>query len=391
MKLQLKNTPEQVELIRALGSKNPLKAREASEAFAAFLGPVIQQVILQAGTANLVFTDAPFNEDDSPSFPLDLYYNEGVGNITVWSQNLAGGLPTSMVSGVQELKISTYRLDTAVAWLKKYARRSRLDIVSKALERMAQEVLVKQERNAWAVVLKALAEAATSSTKHIIGSNTVGVFQLHDLNRMMTLNKRLNESFAGGTPDAAYSRGMTDLFVSPEIMEQVRAFAYQPMNTQGPNGLAASAANGVALPDNMREQIYRSAGMQEIYGVNLVELIELGGSSTGGKKYNKLFSSMAATQTGIPGGGGTVAYGGTNDWDGTASDQILVGVDNSKGAFIRPIATADNGGSVTSANGSFTVLPDDQWVQRADKVGFYGFLEEGRVCIDARAIVGMSV
>ncbi|MAF24050.1 hypothetical protein CL634_00475, partial [bacterium] len=177
----------------------------------------------------------------------------------------------------------------------------------------------------------------------------------------------------------------------PEIMEQVRAFAYQPMNTQGPNGLAASAANGVALPDNMREQIYRSAGMQEIYGVNLVELIELGGSSTGGKKYNKLFSSMAATQTGIPGGGGTVAYGGTNDWDGTASDQILVGVDNSKGAFIRPIATADNGGSVTSANGSFTVLPDDQWVQRADKVGFYGFLEEGRVCIDARAIVGMSV
>ena len=48
MKLQLKNTPEQVELIKALGSKNPLKAREASEAFAAFLGPVIQQVILQA-------------------------------------------------------------------------------------------------------------------------------------------------------------------------------------------------------------------------------------------------------------------------------------------------------------------------------------------------------
>ena len=33
MKLKLKNTPEQVELIKAMGSKNQLVAREASEAF----------------------------------------------------------------------------------------------------------------------------------------------------------------------------------------------------------------------------------------------------------------------------------------------------------------------------------------------------------------------
>ena len=386
MKLKLKNTPEQVELIKALGSKNPAVAREASEAFAAFLGPVIQKVILQAGTANLIFTDAPFNEDDSPSYPLDLYYNEGVGNITIWSQNLAGGLPVSMVSGVAELKIATYRLDAAVAWMKKYARRSRLDIVSKALERMAQEVLIKQERNAWSVVLKALGEAATSSQRHVLGSTTGSGFQLHDLNRMMTLNKRLNESFAGGTPDAAYSRGMTDLFVSPEIMEQVRAFAYQPMNTRGnAKGTGASdALSDIPLPDNMREDIYRSAGMQEIYGVNLVELIELGV----GKKYNTLFNTLKAT-TGIPGGGDTTAYASASGFD--ATDQILVGIDNSRGAFIRPVATADNGGTITSPNGSFTVLPDDQFTQRADKVGFYGFMEEGRVCIDSRAIVGMSV
>ena len=55
MKLKLKNTPEQVELVKALGSKNPAIAREASEAFAAFLGPVIQQVLLQAGTASRIY------------------------------------------------------------------------------------------------------------------------------------------------------------------------------------------------------------------------------------------------------------------------------------------------------------------------------------------------
>jgi len=378
MNLKLKNTPEQVELIKALGSKNPAVAREASEAFAAFLGPVIQQVLLQAGSASNIYTDAPFNEDDSPSYPLDLYYNEGVGNISVWSQGMAGGLPTSMVSGGQELKIATYRLDSAVGFLKKYARRSRLDVVSKGLERMAQEILIKQERNAWAVVLKALANATTNSTAHVIAGTTENVFQVHDMNKLLTLNKRINESFDNGTPDTAYSNGVTDLFVSPEVMEQVRAFAYQPMNTRKANGddLSTDAASGgIALPDNLREGIYRSAGLPEIYGIALNELLELGNS----EKYNVLFKSLidadSATVVGKNGG----SFHSTND-------ELLIGVDNSKGAFIRPIATQDN-----ASGGSFTVLPDDQFTQRADKTGFYGFLEEGRVCIDARAVVGLVI
>ena len=386
MKLKLKNTPEQVELIKALGSKNPAIAREASEAFAAFLGPVIPQVLLQAGTAGNIFVDAPFNEDDSPSYPLDLYYNEGVGNISVWSQTMAGGLPTSMVSGGQELKIATYRLDSAVGFLKKYARRSRLDVVSKGLERMAQEILVKQERNAWAVVLKALANAVTSNTKHVTHGTNASIFQIHDLNRLMTLNKRLNESFANGTPDSQYSNGITDLFVSPEVMEQVRAFAYQPMNTRAAGQLALDSnarSAPIALPDNMREGIYRSAGMSEIYGVALNELIELGI----GKKYNVLFDSLVTTDSvaGIPTGGTALAYDGTTAFN-KANDELVIGVDNSKGAFIRPVATQDN-----ASGGSFTVLPDDQFTQRADKTGFYGFLEEGRVCIDSRAVVGLVV
>ena len=300
---------------------------------------------------------------------------------------MAGGLPTSMVSGGQELKIATYRLDAAVGFLKKYARRSRLDVVSKGLERMAQEVLVKQERNAWAVITKALANAVTNNKKHVTGSTSASVLQVHDFNRLMTLNKRLNESFANGTPDTAYSNGITDLFVSPEMMEQVRAFAYQPMNSRAALGQSAAAenSNGIALPDNLREGIFNAAGAQEIYGVALNELIELGI----GKKYNVLFDSIVTTDSvaGIPTGGdnGALAYNGSSAFD-KANDEILIGVDNSKGAFIRPIATQDN-----ASGGSFTVLPDDQFTQRADKTGFYGFLEEGRVCIDSRAVVGLVV
>ena len=144
MKLKLKNTPEQVELIAALGSRDQTVSREAQEAFAAFVGPVLQQVIKQASTAGMIYSDMVYDEDDSPSIPLDLWYDEAAGYIQVWSQHMAGGLPTSVVEGVKEIKIATYRLDTGVTWKKQYARKHRLDVVSKALERMAQEVLVKQ-------------------------------------------------------------------------------------------------------------------------------------------------------------------------------------------------------------------------------------------------------
>lgn len=382
MKLKLKNTPEQVELVKAIGSRDATVSREASEAFAAFLGPVIQKVLLTAGTASQIFVDSAFDEDDSPSYPLDLHYGEGEGYVTVWSQHMAGGLPTSQVEGMKEVKIATYRLDSAVSFNKRYARRARLDVISKAIERMANEVLVKQERNAWAVVLKALSEAYTNGLNHFVDARTNG-FDLDALNRAMTLNTRINESFSGHTPIAPYSNGITDLYVSPEVKEKIRSFAYNPVYT--------STTNDV-LPDNIREGIYNAAGMQSIYGVNINEMVELGA----GKKYLGLFEAVAPdTSAGLA---STDRFSLTNidnaandaagaDW-GVGTQDLAIGVDNSRGAFIRPVARQHDSGG----DGSFRALPDEQfnmYGSRVEKTGFYGFLEEGRICIDARAIMGV--
>jgi hypothetical protein len=380
MKLKLKNTPEQVELVKALGSKDAAVAREAQEAFAAFIGPVIQKVIKQSATAGLVYEDVSYDEDDSPSYPLDLYYDQSAGHVTVWSQSMAGGLPTSLTEGVKELKISTYRLDAAISWLKKYARRARLDVVSKALERMSQEVLLKQERNAWAVILKALANSSSSNSVaansgHILATNQESKFSVADISRLMTHMKRISASFANGTADPSDSFGLTDMYVSPEVLEQIRGFAYNPLNTEN------TAGGVMGLPESVREGVWRGAGMSEIYGVAIHDLVELGRN----KKYNTLFSTFA--QNGIAHTSETVdGTQSTNFSDAAASasgDEILIGIDASKEAFIRPVAVnADNGAT-------FTALPDDQFAQRADKVGFYGSMEEGRVCIDARAVAGL--
>lgn len=359
MKIKLKNTPEQVELVKAMGSRDVAVAREATEAFAAFIGPVVSKVLMQAGTASAIYSDAPYDEDDNPSLPLDLYYNQNQDYVTTWSQTVAGGLPSSTVEGFSELKVSTYRLDSAVSFLKRYARRGRLDVVSKAVERMSNEVLVKQERNAWAVVLKALAEARSNNADHIVPAATAGTLQLKDLSDLMTLVKRINTSYAGGTTTDAY--GLTDLFVSPEIMGQVRELAFNPIGTN-----TAGSQEFETAPNSVREEIFRNAGASELFGITLHQLVELG--LTG--KYNTLFGTFAAAAG--------VSFT-------PASEEILVGVDLSKESFIRPVARQAESG------GTFTVLPDDQFVTRSEKTGFYGFLEEGRVCIDGRAIAGIIV
>jgi hypothetical protein len=354
MKIKLKNTPEQVELVKAMGSRDVAVAREATEAFAAFIGPVVSKVLLQAGTASAIYSDAPYDEDDNPSLPLDLYYNQSQDYVTTWSQTVAGGLPSSTVEGFSEMKISTYRLDSAVSFLKRYARRGRLDVVSKAVERMSNEVLVKQERNAWAVVLKALAEARSNGADHIVDAVTAGTLQLVDLSNLMTLVKRINTSYAGGTTTDTY--GLTDLFLSPEIMGQVRELAFNPIG---------GTVNKETAPNTVREEIFRNAGAGEIFGVTLHQLVELGV----GQKYNTLFASLVTANGGVA----------------NTAKQILVGVDLTKESFIRPVARQAESG------GTFTVLPDDQFVTRNEKTGFYGFLEEGRVCIDGRAVAGILV
>ena len=357
MKLKLKNTPEQVELIKAMGSRDASVAREAGEAFAAFLGPVVNKVLMQSATASAVYTDLPYDEDDAPSIPLDLWHDGGEGYVSTWSQSVAGGLPTSTVEGFSEMKVSTYRLDSAVSFLKRYARRGRLDVVSKAIERMSNEVLVKQERNAWAVVLKALAD----SNNVLNTDETSTVFSLDVLNRLMTQVKRINRSYAGGSTTDAY--GLTDLFVSPEVKEDIRSFAYQPVSILTAQDTLPAKNALTNLPDAVREDIYRNAGTQEIYGVSIHDLIELGPE----QKYQSLFKEF---------------YTGTFT---VASHELIVGLDLSKDAFVRPVARQAESG------GTFTALPDDQFLSRADKIGFYGFLEEGRACIDSRAVHGVVI
>ena len=348
MKITVQRTPEKVELLKSIVSKDKAVAQKAQESLAALIGQTIDQVLPLMNSSALIYRDFAYDRDSDPSLPLDLFEGLGKGYIKVWSQSIAGGMPTNLIHGMGEYKFTTYRLDSAISFLNRYAKDARLDVVAKGIERMAQEIAVQQEHNAWATLLKAAADGTDNDgNPNAITGTTPGVFQVDDLNRLITKQVRLFDSWNGGTPTMVNRKGVTDLFVSPEIMEDIRAFAYEPMNTRGTPDTAESTALG--LPDSVREKFFGNAGVPELYGKSFHQLLELGVN----KSYTTLFDNF---------------YAGTPAFDDATQD-LVVGADLSVDAFLRPVSLEPT--QDIDVSSQVVTMVDDQFLARQEQFGFY--------------------
>jgi len=353
MNITLKRTEEQVELVKAMASRNRDVAYEAQQALAEFIGPVLAEVVNQAPTLSNLFSNFSFNDMDSPSIPLDLYYDVTAPDyVKVYSTSVPGGLPTNTVTPTaSEMKFTTYRLDSAVDFDKRYAAKSRLDVVGKSFTRIAQEILLRQESTSANLILGALADATTNGAAHYIAANGTDLI-LDDFNKLLTKAKRINTAWTGGTPEGRI-KGVTDLIMSPEAVQGLRAMAYNPINTNSPAG------TDIPATDEMRNAIYQNAGIPEFYGISIMEINELGN----GQKF-------------------------TNVWNTAASrtdNDLVIGLDRSRESLFRAVALDSETGA------EFSLLADDQYSVRQQKIGYYGSIEEGRMILDDRVLTGITL
>lgn len=398
MNITLKRTEEQVELIKAMASKNRNVAHEAQAAAAEFIAPVLAEVINNAPSLSNMFTSFSFNEDDNPSIPLDLYHDiTDTDYINIYVQNVPGGLPSnSIMPSHSELKFTTYRLETALDFDRRYAARSRLDVVSKTFSRLAQELMLKQEATSANLILGVLAVAQTNSKDHVITSHNQGQFLLADVNKLITHAKRINTAWNKGTP-ITKNRGVTDLLISPEVMGEIRAMAYNPINTRGldttltvspqtadASGSSATApvtagtvantgAGVIPATDEMRNALYNNAGASELYGLSFTELNELGQE----QKFNDVFATLDGA------GSANKGWGGSGFSNAQGGDQLIIGIDRSRESLMRAIAVDSETGA------ELNLAADDQYTVRQQKIGYYGSIEEGRMVVDSRALTGI--
>lgn len=359
------NKAKALEIFKAIASKDRAKSWEAQEALAALVGPVVDQVLNQAATHKLIYQTIGYDlSQGAPSIPIDTYFGNTEGALKTWSQNMPGSTMTNLVNGGDEYRFTPHTLNSAVAFNKKYVEQARLDVLSKGIERLAQEVLVIQEWQAWFVLLSALGGATTGGSTHLISATTAGTFQLDDLNRLMTKHKRMRKSWVGGTPGAVPGRGMTDLFVSPEIMEDIRAMAYNPVNTRN-GATTTSGATSIALPDAERMQIWRNAGSSSLFNVSIHELLEFGV----GQVYNQTFDQVYS---------GSPAFA-------SATQELVLGADLSIDSAVMVQGTDRDSDNV------FRTQPDDQFIGRSGKIGWFGEAEVGFFVADTKALSGCLV
>lgn len=365
IKFNKEDEKEVANILKAVASNDKTKSDAAQVTLAAFVGPVVDVVLQQAATSNYLYSTETYQMGDgSPSIPINTYFGNTEGLFQVWSSSIAGGLPSNMAWGADEYRFTTWELESAAHMLKSYAEKARLNVVAQTIERLAQEVLAKQEYQLWSIALGALAQVRTSGVSHLVAGTSAGTLKLSDINSLWTKIKRLRKSWLGGTPTASVGRGLTDLFASVEVMEDIRSMAYNPVNTAAfPD---SNESTVLPLPDAMRQEIFRNSGISEIFGVRIHELLELGV----GYAFNQMFDDLYTAT-------------GSDPAFNAASNELVLGVDLSIPSAIKIVATDSDTGS------QFQVQPDDQWVSRSKKIGWYGSVEMGAMVVDNKALAGI--
>lgn len=367
---QIIRTPARVELMQLMASDNITVAREAQMAFASFLAPMIQRSLDQASVVSAIYDDVLIPPGAPQTVPVDPYQFYKEGDYRIWSVTQGGSLHTQGTEGLTEYPFNFYPLNSAISFDKSYVELARLDLITRDIKRLTNEFVSKQERNGWAPILAALAAGVSTNLNGLnnsITAGTAGVFQVDDFNQLKLRHSRIYESYAGGSIAGDY--GMTDMFLSPERMADVRSFSYQPMNTRA-GSLTTSGATALGLPDSVREKLFDGAGTMEIWGVQLHELKELGIN----RKLTKIFSPYYQVQnSGSPSPSFTLA-----------TQDLILGMDLGAECCKRPVRTDKNGGQLS-------VKPDNQWVERAEKVGWWVSLTESRIVLDNRFISAIFV
>lgn len=371
MKITLKETPEQIQLIQAMASRDPLVRMQAQTAFAEFMGKPISVAIEQAPTIGNFYTTMTFAKDTSPSIPLDLFSDvTDNGYFSVWSQHADGGLGTNEVKPPsQEMYVDTYNINSAISFNKKHAAQSRLTVVSKAMSKLMQEILYIQDNFAIGPVMNAVANASTNGLSHVLRVGVADRFLPQDLANLRIRMKRINTSYMKGT--AAGAQGsITDILLSPEAAEELRGMAYNAINTKTAPQSSSPVKDGIAAPESIRARLFEAAGISEFMGINFHEFLEFGD----GRRFNTVFSGAA----------GSTSYDGSAFTD--ASDTVMLALDRNKESMVRLVATDSENGS------SFTLEADTQFdgSNRAQgKVGFFGNMEEGRLIMDVRGLAAL--
>ena len=228
--------------------------------------------------------------------------------------------------------IPTYTVTSSIDYLLRYAREARWDIVARAMQVLEAGFTKKMNDDGWHTIL------AAGVDRNILvfdADATAGQFSKRLVSLMQTVMRRNS-----GGNSASIGRGsLTDLYVSPEALEDVRNWGLDQIDEVTRREIYTAAEGG--------------APITRIFGVNLHDMDELGE----GQEYQDFFTNSLS---------GAVQ---------TSDVELVVGLDQgANDSFVMPVKQQ-------------VEIFEDPTLHRQQRAGYYGFAEIGFGVLDNRRVI----
>jgi hypothetical protein len=323
--------PEQhvIDMIIRSGDLDTSVAFPAQHELAKALEMPLRQGVLVGDVVTSIFESLPMAPGTSVEFPLDLLAPGDEDQFVAYTNPGNGRIAERQVEG-DYVQVPTYGIASSIDWLLRYAREARWDIVGRAMQVLEASFVKKINDDGWHTLLTA---GADRNILVFDADATAGQFT----KRLVSLMKSVMVRNGGGNTGSIRRSKLTDLFLSPEALEDIRNWGVDQVD------------------DTTRREIYTAADgtINRIFGVNLQDLVEFGEA----QEYQTFFTSQL---------GGSLATGDL---------ELVVGMDMSiNDSFLMPVKQP-------------VTIFEDPTLHRQQRAGVYGWAELGFAVLDNRRIL----
>ena len=323
-----------INLLVRSGHSDKAVALDAQREIAKALELPLRKGIMFGDVVTNIYEKMVLEPGSQPEFPLDLLAPGTERDYTAYTNPGHGRIPERHVEG-DYVMVNTYGITNSIDFLLRYAREARWDIVARAMQVLEAGFVKKINDDGWHTILAA---AVDRNILVYDADAAAGQFT----KRLISLAKTVMRRNGGGNTVTATGR-LTDLYLSPEALEDIRNWGIDQLDEVSRREVYQSASDG--------------APMTRIFGVNLTDLFELGDS----QEYQTFFTSDLAGSL------------------GPSSDvELVVGLDlNARDSFVMPVKRE-------------VEIFEDEGLHRNQRQGYYGWAEIGFGVLDNRRVLAAS-